>query len=73
MCDHSGHGYVVGVVQRQIHALMEEGRALAFKQSEMEKAVRKARGELKTVEAERTRVGHPAITERWLSLVRLGF
>jgi len=42
--------------QRQINALLEEGKALAFKQSEMEKSVRKARGELKGVEAERNKV-----------------
>jgi hypothetical protein len=43
-------------VQRQISALLEEGKALAYKQSEMEKAVRKARGELKGVEQERNSV-----------------
>lgn len=43
-------------MQRQISALLEEGKALAYKQSEMEKAVRKARGELKGVEQERNSV-----------------
>ncbi len=42
--------------QRQIQALQEEGKALAFKQGEMEKLVRKSRGELKGVEAERDRL-----------------
>jgi hypothetical protein len=44
------------MLQRQISALLEEGKALAYKQSEMEKAVRKARGELKGVEQERNSV-----------------
>lgn len=42
--------------QRQIHALQEEGKALAFKQSEMEQLVRKSRAELKKVEWERSQL-----------------
>lgn len=42
--------------QRQIHALQEEGKALAFKQSEMEQLVRKSRAELKKVESERSQL-----------------
>jgi len=42
--------------QRKIQALQEEGKALALKQSEMEKLVRKSRGELRGVMAERDRL-----------------
>lgn len=41
------------VLSSRTQAYMDEGAMLAFKQSEMEKTVRKARGELRGVQQER--------------------
>lgn len=48
-----GDGCAVFLRQTLFQAYMDEGAALAFKQSEMEKTVRKARGALRGVQEER--------------------